>query len=207
MAVETETLADFLWNQSSDLLDLARQTVFIKGVRDGILDPDFYGTYMLQDGWYCREVGGIWREVSTSNREGVDSEIKNFAAESGVKYERYGNAIYDRWNAIEIKAGKDIMKYVDSIKTSVTEYAPNILISTYACVKLWPVLTGELDNVVKEGNPYKVWVDANQSSGKTEKAQAHLINSHKGFHRENALDMFRIAMQNEIDFFNGGGKA
>ncbi|KAH7434544.1 hypothetical protein KP509_06G022500 [Ceratopteris richardii] len=88
------------------------------------------------------------------------------------------------------------------------EYAPNALIVTYACVKLWHTLTSELVKIVPKdkSNPYRVWVDAMHSNGATAREQATLIDKHYGFDRETALSMFRIAMQHEIDYFNYGGE-
>ncbi|KAH7295993.1 hypothetical protein KP509_26G002700 [Ceratopteris richardii] len=208
MAAHTQeglTLSEFIWNQSSDLLEEARNTLFIRGVRDGELDPNFYGIYMLQDGLWCLEVSKIWKEVSRSNREGIDDQIRQFARESASKYRKGAENIYQGWNISQIRAGSEAQDYVHFIRAAFKEYAPSVLIATYACVKLWLTLTNELENVVKEGNPYKVWVDTMKSSGRTAEKQAQLIDTHKGFDRHAALSMFRMAMQKEIMFFNRGG--
>ncbi|KAH7296006.1 hypothetical protein KP509_26G003700 [Ceratopteris richardii] len=166
---------------------------------------------MLQVGLYCREVSRIWNAVMTTNKEGIDDEIKQFAKQQLVNTQTDKRNIYEGWNVTGIKAGSEVTKYINSVETSFHEYGPNVLISTYACAKLWPQLTCELkqvlENDLRDRNPYKVWVDANETFGSTARAQAQLMDGHKGFDHEKAHLMFRNAMQNEIDLFNRGGKA
>ncbi|KAH7434541.1 hypothetical protein KP509_06G022300 [Ceratopteris richardii] len=198
-------VSDYIWKRSEDLLQKARQTIFISGIRNGKLDPNFYAVYTLQDALYCRIVSHLWAQVA-ADRFDVDADIRSFAEKVSSKYKGADVSMCKAWQVNDIAVGEYVLRYTGFIEKKIKEYAPNALIATYACVKLWHTLTSELLKTVPKDNPYRVWVDAMHSSGTTAREQAALIDKHFGFNREAALSMFRNAMQHEIDFFNYGGE-
>lgn len=209
-------LSDYIWNGAVDLLPKAWNTTFIAGVSNGDMDPNFYGNYILQDAVYCRIVAQLWTQLA--NNASVDEKVREYASNSISGFQECSTTLFDEWNVKDdeedgygVIVRAPVMQYVTFIEDTMLEYPPNVLFATYACLKLWNNLTGDLWSMVENSttNPYKVWVSDNHGSGSSARRQAAQMNEwdqqYQWYNWSEALSLFRTAVMNEINFFENAG--
>ncbi|KAH7296136.1 hypothetical protein KP509_26G010800 [Ceratopteris richardii] len=215
---QSTNFSEYIWDNAVDLLAEAWETTFISGVRNGNLDPYFYGDYVLQDAIYCRIVAQLWTQLA--NNASVEEEIREYANGSirgfqvcSVDLFDMFNVKDDRGNSYGVLVKQPVQDYTSFINATMTENAHNTLIATYACLKLWNNLTNELWKIVEANtsNPYRIWVEDNFGSGSSARRQADQMDKWdqdgKLYDWSEGLSLFRCAMKNEINFFNHAGNS
>ncbi|KAI5056667.1 hypothetical protein GOP47_0028485 [Adiantum capillus-veneris] len=200
--VGEKNLSVALWNNSTDLLEMVWNSTFIRGVKDGTLNPNFYSAYSMQDAAWCKEISKVWEKVYVN--DSAPKALREYAKNSTRSYLECAKGL---WEAFTVNKGATIIgsaatSYANIVNSSTINYgSPYIVIATYACNKLWDNITADLTPVMNSSNPYALWVYQNTGSSSS---QAAFIDewAPKWYDWNLSIAIFRQAMGGEIGLFN-----
>lgn len=195
-------LAAQLWSNSQDLADAALESDYIQGIKNGTLDPNYYGQYSIQDVSYCYHGLNDWR---TTAARATHPEVKAFAEARVASWTQYVQETYGAWHIQEPSAVKlcaAAKTYVD-VESDVAQNLESIytVVVMTPCDRLWSWLAKQLEPDMIPTNLYSFWIKENLSDSgalhleQTIDANANLLNEAK------ALEVFRRAMLGEVNFF------
>ncbi|MCO5569885.1 hypothetical protein L7F22_023599 [Adiantum nelumboides] len=124
----TSSSASAFWQQlwadqtSEDLKAQALNTVFIKGVEKGTLDPQLFGKYTVQDAVYCAKIAHLW--LNLSNNSNADEHLQDLAQVMREKYLKAAEGLFQWWqidynvsnDEYGVWLGEHAKKYVDMVE-------------------------------------------------------------------------------------------
>ncbi|MCO5601012.1 hypothetical protein L7F22_055128 [Adiantum nelumboides] len=199
---EEKNLSTALWDSATDLLPEVWEARFIKGVKDGNLDPNFYGAYIMQDAAWLIEVSKVYEQVA--NDESAHEALREYATRRTASFLKFGQELWEDFTVKEDATiiGTAATNYLNIVNSSTTTYgAPYVMIATYACTILWDNITAELSTMVDSSNPYALWVYNN--SGNSGRHAAFIDTWASEWYDLNlSIAIFRQAMGGEIGLFN-----
>ncbi len=195
-------LAAQLWNKSQDLAHAALESDYIQGIKNGTLDPNYYGQYSVQDVSYCYHGLDDWR---TAAARATHPKVKAFAEVRVKSWSKYVQETYSAWHiqdpsAVALSAATKAYVEVESDVAQNFESIYTVVIMT-PCDRLWSWLAKQLETNAVPTNLYSFWVKENlNDSGalhleNTIDANASLLDEEK------ALKIFRRAMLGEVNCF------
>ncbi|MCO5604186.1 hypothetical protein L7F22_058347 [Adiantum nelumboides] len=204
-----------LWQQlwadqtSEELKAQALNTVFIKGVEKGTLDPQLFGKYTVQDAVYCGKIAHLW--LNLSNNSNADEHLQDLAREMRGKYLKAAEGLFQWWqieynvsnDEYGVWLGEHAKKYVEMVEESVKENPAYMLVANFPCIKLWHFLASTLEPKQPSNNIYAFWIEAYKREGSSVALLQDAIEKYaETLNYATALQLFHKGMQCEIDFFN-----
>ena len=199
-----ESFSQGLFNDKEvvKIRDAAIATKFIQGMVLGTLNPKQYGGFMVQDAAYCfAAVEAVDNAAKEMQHQGM-LEFSSLYQEQSKLLKEYNEDFVKTWhlkNAESIVMGRAADKYV-KYEDDVSRQRPKFLaIAMLPCIMLWPWIANQLISHVKENNPYYFWFEENKIEEGDLKT---FVDSHfSPEEKEEALDIFRDGMINELNFF------
>jgi thiaminase/transcriptional activator TenA len=150
-----------MWDSCTRIAQEALQTPFIQGINAGTLDPVVYGSFNVNDAYYCFNGAPDYYSAA---QHSVDPVLRLFLLAKYNSYQRYNTTFPQTWR---IKDATSIIPFDVCLQYS--EYETNIaadydpiycLIVMLPCEYLWSWL-GEQLSPPSSQNLYAPWVTGN----------------------------------------------
>ena len=196
-----------LWENNSELALLSLKTKFVQGIRNGNLPRNIFKDYIAQDYFFLESFAKAYGLAVSKSKD--KSEIKSLSqllvgvSDELILHETYAK----KW---EIDLSTNYIKpatknYTDflynvSIKLSSVE----IMFAMTPCMRLYSWIGKNLSDMILN-NPYKEWIltYSNESFDNLAKSLEKIIDNYQEpFDINHANNLYKRAMELELDFFN-----
>lgn len=179
------------------------QTDYFKGIVNGTLDPNAYGSLMVQDGYYCFRGENDYAAVAAHTQDETLREFYNAKVQS---YNDYNETYHKTWHLHEASSvipGDDIKGYADyEAYVAGSLDAPYTCVVMLPCEYLWNWIGNFLDGYTPLDSIYRFWIDWNNGIPNGAYQMANMLELYRDQIDEGkALEIFRIAMQYELKVF------
>ncbi|XP_039620521.1 uncharacterized protein LOC120536263 [Polypterus senegalus] len=198
-----QSLYDWLWNESQDIVNEVLQTDFLNEMNNNTLQAERYVQMTMQDIYYVAAVVDVL-VYAAANPE-VSPDIKQFLVGMVKSYDDFAkyllttNSIH---NSENILANTAVKVYVESYK-QISEMSRDklyLVVGLLPCSRLWPHIAGWLNTT--EGSPYYSFKTSNMKDNSRKKFE-YLMESHLDeIDKSEALNVFRVQLTNELLFFS-----
>lgn len=198
-----------LWTSCADLAQEALHTEYIRAIADGILDPNIYGQYTLQDAIYCHYGQADYQALEQRATKAGETEIAAFAKARWQGYASYNARNFEAWHIRDVDGvalSEPERLYIDFEHEIATERAPIFgLLAMIPCDQLWPWLATQLKDRAGPGNLYSFWIQENGDWGGAYRLDNFVdawVADHPGeCEYEDALFVYRSCMTCEVNLF------
>ena len=197
------SLSAYLWNNSQDLAQAALATKYIQGIKNGLLDPNAYGQYSVQDVVYCHNGVTDWQAVASRAQR---PEVQAFAKARVLSWQKYAAETYGDWHisdpaAVSLSAAAQT--YADFESKVAHTYDPlYAVVVMIPCDRLWHWLATQLKGKAATPNAYQFWIDGNSAGDNGAAKMEAVVDKHAAnIVQERALTVYRTAMLGEVNFF------
>lgn len=192
-----------MWNNCLDIANDVLNTDYFKGIKQGNLDPNAYGSLMVQDAYYCFKGRDDYSAAAT---HALDEACKEFLNKKVESYDNYNEYYHQTWHIREaygVIPGKEIDGYA-----SYEAYVAGNLISPYLfcvmlpCEYLWNWVANQLAPVTPKESLYYFWIEGNGGTPDGAYQMANMLEQYRSSVDESqANDIFRTAMEYELEVF------
>lgn len=199
----TDSLFWKLWNGSLDTAVQVLQTDYFKGIAAGTLDPNAYGSLMVQDGYYCFRGRDDYATAATCAQ---DETLREFFKAKAKSYDEYNETYHQTWHLREASGlipGTDIKDYADY-----EAYVAGSLASPYMCVVmlpceyLWPWIANFLDGYTPTNSLYRFWIEWNGGTPNGAYQMGNMLEQYRDkIDEDKAVEIFNTAMNYELKVF------
>lgn len=191
------------WNDCQDIANQILESDYFQGIKTGTLNPNVYGSLMVQDAYYCYNGIADYREASTHP---LDEKCKTFLLEKIDVYEKYNRNFRDNWrlqNADSVTPCAAIKEYVEQTRLVTKNLtSPYVFTVMIPCEYLWPWVAAQLDPVTPKDSLYRSWVDAYKKYPADAYRTANMLESYRNkIDKAEAKAIFRRAMESELKIF------
>ena len=208
-----DSIAWKLWLASQDLAQPALETDYIQGIAKGMLFPNFYGQYNVQDCAYCYNAEDVYLTIRANALNAGFPELAAFAEARYESYVKYTKEALKEWHISDpdaVVTSEAAQKYIDFERSVADEFHPIYgVIAMFPCYQLWPWLADKLNRCISPKNVYSFWIKDNAGWNSAYR-MGNFINSWFASHPdlyywESALYAFRGSMTGELNFFKSAG--
>lgn len=192
-----------MWNQNLEIAQKVLNTDYFKGILNNSLDPNAYGSLMVQDAYYCFEGQDAYAVAAT---HAFDAECQTFMEKKVQSYKSYNEYYHQTWHVREASGvipGKDIKEYAAyESHVASQELSPYMMCVMLPCEFLWSWVANEL---IKKANPkglYYFWIEMNAGIPNGAYQMANLLEKYRSqIDEKKAMDIFTTAMNFELKVF------
>lgn len=194
-----------MWKNCEDIALQVLDTDYFKGIRNGNLDPNAYGSLMVQDAYYCFKARDSY---SAAAAHAYDEDCLDFLKAKVERYDAYNEYYHKVWcirEAFGVVPGKPIVDYADyEAYVAGNLESPYVFCVMLPCEYLWYWIATELKKVVSKDSLYYFWVDTNSESCEGAMQMAGMLETYR---KESVIDeskaneIFRKAMTHELEVF------
>ena len=192
-----------MWSSCSDIANQTLETGFIKGIKDGNLDPVKYGGFNVSDAYYCFHGAS---DYLTAANKATDPTLKAFLLKKYESYDQYNKTFPKIWHVKDANGvvPSDVCKeYSEFERATITaEDSIYALIVMLPCEYLWAWIGEQLSPAAK-GNLYAPWINGNNDPSGAY-AMGNFIDAYQKTYSidENlAMDNYTKAMNYELQNF------
>lgn len=192
-----------LWNACLPIAQKVLMTDFFKGISAGNLDPNAYGSLMVQDAYYCFEGRDAYAVAATHPLDEVCGEFMTAKAESYDEYNVYYHQTWHVREASGVIPGNDIKGYAD-YEAYVASHmdSPYMLAVMLPCEYLWPWVANSLKPKTDPASLYYFWIESNGGIPEGAYQMANLLESYRSSIDEaKVMEVFTRAMTYELKVF------
>lgn len=192
-----------MWSNCQDIAQKVLDTDYFKGIKNGNLDPNAYGSLMVQDAFYCFKGRDDYSAAAT---HAFDDTCYDFLMKKVQSYDDYNGYYHDTWHIREAQSvipGPEIQNYADY-----EAYVAGNLISPYVfcvmlpCEYLWNWVANTLNNDTPPESLYRFWIINNGGTPNGAYQMANMLERYrKNIDEEQAYEIFRKAMNFELEVF------
>ncbi|MEM7133760.1 MAG: TenA family transcriptional regulator [Chloroflexota bacterium] len=202
------TLSATLWQGAQDLANAALESHFIQGIKDGTLNPNYYGQYTVQDVVYCHHGVEDWQAVAT---RATHPDMKSFAEARVKSWVDYAQSLFDEWHIGDpsaITLSSAVRDYASFESDVARNFEPHYaVVVMLPCDRLWYWLATQIRPDAADPNSYAFWIKENGASDAGAKRLERFIDTHTDLIDESiALDIYCRAMLGEVNGFRSAGK-
>jgi len=204
------SLSAQLWESNLHIANQVLASPFIRAIAAGVLPPDVYGSFIVQDIFYCANAQEDY--VTGIKRVQNDPLRRNLTAFLLGEYEGYivyNKAYFDTWrisNHSCIVPKVNTTLYVDLERDIAVNYAPELLVIVMTpCLVLWDWLGRQLiAEGVKSTNPYYSFVSYMMDGAGVQKFNNYIDYLAPSIDVELAASVYKSAMMGELGMFLEG---
>ncbi|XP_069137117.1 uncharacterized protein [Argopecten irradians] len=195
----------YIWKSTLDKCEEVLKTPFVKGVKDGNLDQEVFGRYMVQD---CVFLYEQYRCIKRVAERTTDLTVRQLLNNILDKYQGHYERAFRVWhidpnNPSGIKLGKACQDYIDYMnRVAETMDAIYFVVSMGPCLKLWQWVGSKIGTL---HGAYKSWAEANFRGGSTLERVIDTIDKAK-LDLSKAIDVFQEGIAHEYNFFDSARK-
>lgn len=192
-----------MWNSCIGIANEVLKTDYFKGIVTGRLDPNAYGSLMVEDAYYCMKGRDSYSAGAT---HAYDEHCKDFLLAKCESYDNYNQYYHETWHIREaggVLPGLDIKGYADY-----EAYVAGNLISPYLfcvmlpCEYLWTWIANTLDSVTPKDSLYRFWIDGNKGEPTGAYQMATILEEYRSvINEDQAMEIFKKAMEFELKVF------
>ena len=191
---------------SEIIRNLAKESEYIQGMVKGILDPNVFGGYTVQDAAYCFNAVDPYERAAEKMQEVGKPEFSLLYRTQSESFKSYNQYFLQTWrlqNTDSVAMGPAAATYV-GYERALSQNDPKYLcIAILPCTMLWPWIAGQLIASVEKNNPYYVWFDENKPSDQShlERFVDHFFVQVEPEEQQKCLSIFQEGLVNELNFF------
>jgi thiaminase/transcriptional activator TenA len=192
-----------MWNSCEEIAKNVLETRYFKGITEGNLDPNFYGSLMVQDAYYCMKGRDAYSSAST---HAYDQRCEDFLKKKCIRYDEYNEYYSKIWHIREAESvipNKEIRDYANY-----EAYVAGNLESPYTftvmlpCEYLWTWIANQLCEKTSKDSLYYFWVKTNSGEPTGAYQMANLLEEYRSkVDEKEATTIFKNAMQHELNVF------
>lgn len=193
-----------MWKNSEDIAQQVLDTKYFKGIQKGDLDPNAYGSLMVQDAYYCFKGRD---DYSAAAAHAFDGDCHDFLMGKVESYDSYNEYYHTTWHIREAQSvipGKAIAEYAEY-----ESYVAGNLISPYLfcvmlpCEYLWNWIANRLSKDTPQNSLYYFWIEGNGGTPNGAYQMANILERYRSSLDESkANEIFRKAMTHELNVFS-----
>lgn len=102
-----------MWNECEDIARQVLDTDYFRGIRNNNLDPNAYGSLMVQDAYYCFEAENAYAAAASHPLDDVCSDFLKGKCASYEEYNLYYHGAWHIRDASGVIPGDPIKSYAD----------------------------------------------------------------------------------------------
>lgn len=192
-----------MWRECEGIANNVKNTKYFKGILENNLDPNAYGSLMVQDAYYCFKAQDAYAAAATHALDDFCSLFFNGKFESYADYNVYYR---DTWCVREpsgVIPGKAIKEYAD-YEAHVCQHleSPYVFAVMLPCEYLWTWVANMLDEESPKEGLYYFWIKNNAGTPDGAYQMADALESYRSQIDEDlAIKIFRKAMEFEERVF------
>lgn len=197
-----------MWNDSIEIAEKVLATDYFKGILHNDLDPNAYGSLMVQDAYYCFEGRDDYAIAATHAYDDTLEEVMNAKAAS---YDEYNLYYHDTWHIKEAYGVipdvpiHDYAAYERHIASH--EETPYVLCVMLPCEYLWTWVANRLKPDADPAGLYYFWIEQNGGTPTGAYQMANLLERYRSvIDEEKASAVFIHAMMYEHLVFESATK-
>ncbi len=192
-----------MWNNCQDIADNVLKTDYFKGIQNGNLDPNAYGSLMVQDAFYCFKGRDDYSAAAT---HALDDACKEFLLKKVDSYDKYNVYYHQTWHIREaygVMPGPDIDDYANyEAYVAGNLESPYLFCVMLPCEYLWTWVANQLDPVTSVGSIYRFWIEGNKGIPNGAYQMANILEQYRSrIDESEANEIFRNAMTYELKVF------
>ena len=84
-----------LWNKNKDIAEKALNTSYIQGIKNGTLSPENYGSYVVNDAYYCFKGG---EDYDKAVKRTDDADLKDYLSKKAESFKKYNQDFVKKWH-------------------------------------------------------------------------------------------------------------
>lgn len=193
------------WNDNLATADACLNSSYIRGIRDGNLDPNIYGASMNTDSFYCYSAV---QSIDIARQRSTVSALTDLLADRVRSYNSYNETFLKFWhipNSASIVPTAAIQNYAaHEQQVAISQDPIYTLVAILPCYYLWNWLSAKLSGYVTN-NLYGFWIEGN-SSTKSAFTVGNFIEAWKGmpgttFNEPAAMSIYKKSMNFELANF------
>lgn len=192
-----------MWHECEDIAQAVLETDYFKGILNNDLDPNAYGSLMVQDAYYCFKALDSYTAAASHP---YDDDCAVFLAGKQQSYALYNETYHSIWHirdAYGVMPGQAISDYADY-----ESYVAGNLITPYLfavmlpCEYLWTWVANNLRLTADKDGLYYFWIEGNAGVPEGAYQMAHMLETYRtDIDESKAKEIFRTAMENELKVF------
>lgn len=192
-----------MWDECVNIAQEVLCTDYFKGILNNTLDPNAYGSLMVQDAYYCFKAQASYAAAAT---HAVDEDCGRFLQAKFDSYGEYNEYYHNPWcirEASGVIPGKAIREY-----SEYEEYVAQHLDSPYVfavmlpCEYLWNWVANELAKTASPDGLYYFWIKGNGGTPEGAYQMANMLEKYRDrIDDTKAKEIFRTAMNHEKKVF------
>ena len=200
-------LSKKLWNSNSELASQSLNTKFVQGLKTGKLPKNIFKEYLAQDYFFLESFAKAYGlAVSKSKDKNVIKSLSQLL--DGVSDELILHETYAKEWDIDLStnfikpATKNYTDFLDDVSKKQT--VVEIIFAMTPCMRLYSWIGKRLSGVIIN-NPYKRWIVtySDESFDNLAKTLEEIIDNYQEqYEFINANNLYKKAMELELDFFN-----
>ncbi|MBO5156346.1 MAG: hypothetical protein J6C05_04350 [Prevotella sp.] len=198
-----DSLFKEMWNECKSIAQDVLATDYFKGILNNNLDPNAYGSLMVQDAYYCFKAQDSYAAAAT---HAMDEDCEKFMQAKFDSYAEYNKYYHNPWcvrEASGVIPGNAIKTYAD-YEAYVAQHldSPYVFAVMLPCEYLWNWVANELAKTADPKGLYYFWIEGN--GGKPEGAyqMAAMLERYRNrIDEAKAKEIFRTAMEHEKEVF------
>lgn len=197
-----------MWSECESIAEAVLSTDYFTGINKGNLDPNAYGTLMVQDAYYCFKGRDDYSAAAT---HALDDTLREFMLAKVASYDSYNEYYHQTWHIREahgVMPGEAIQEYADYeayVAGNLT--SPYICCVMLPCEYLWTWVANQLDPTTPAESLYCFWIDSNSGEPFGAYQMANMLESYRQQTDEKqAIEIFTKAMNFELNVFKSATK-
>lgn len=192
-----------MWKNCQSIADEVLDTDYFKGIQKGNLNPNAYGSLMVQDAYYCFKGRDSYSAAAT---HALDEACRDFLMRKVESYDNYNVYYHETWHIREsygVIPGPEIESYANyEAYVGGSLESPYMFCVMLPCEYLWNWVANKLDPDTPEDGLYRFWIDGNAGTPSGAYQMANMLEKcRNNVDEEKAHEIFRRAMESELKVF------
>lgn len=201
-----KTLFQEMWDECEDIAKAVLETKYFKDILNNKLNPNAYGSLMVQDAYYCFKAQNCYTIART---HAYDSDCSEFLKGKEQSYKDYNATYHKIWHIREdygVIPGPEIKEYADYEAYVASQLdSPYLFAVMLPCEFLWNWVANQLEPKASKASKdglYYFWIEENAGSPTGARQMESMLELYRAEIDENkAKEIFRTAMEFELKVF------
>ena len=193
--------------ESQKIRNLTKETVFIRGMKSGLLNANYYGAYMVQDIAYLANGADAYKNAAALTEVKFKAFYTEMATKWGSEYLKPTLTAWHLKDAGNVEPGTAAKEYMSFLITVSKDQPKYLAIAMLPCSMLWRWMADQLVSSVPVDSAYYSWFQDNKSPSPGYKGSLETFVD-ENFGQEEfktAKPFFCKAMVHECSFFSESG--
>ena len=193
-----------MWNECEDIARQVLDTDYFRGIRNNNLDPNAYGSLMVQDAYYCFEAENAYAAAASHPLDDVCSDFLKGKCASYEEYNLYYHGPWHIRDASGVIPDDPIKSYAD-YEAHVAGHldSPYLFCVMLPSEYLWNWIANQLLPTASPDGLYYFWIEGNGGTPDGAYQMANMLENYRTqTDEEQAKEIFHTAMRHELEVFS-----